>query len=281
MKLRYLFQLIIVIALGNLASAQLAQKKYQPDDPRDAFLVSRQKAGTGQQNKPSRPAGARQNKPKPQGAQTGIGPLGIGYTLYQRDATGQPLRVSSAKEFRKDDAVRLVIESNATGYLYIFHVENDGAPQMIFPDVRLSGGDNRIAAHVPQEIPSSRETDPRLRWFVFDEKAATERLYVVVAKQPLPNIPTGKSLMAYCQANSAACPWRPAETNWKQVAANADAPVSEKSSTEFGQALTAAEAEALERGLGLKLDAPAPAVIRISQSPQAKVIAAVVALNHK
>ncbi len=271
-----LFLLIVIFTQGNPISARKVRETQPQEDVRDAFLVSRQKAKANAGNQPARPAPRRPGH----GTSTAT-TLGIGYSLYQKDPVGQPARVSTAKEFHQDDAVRLVIESNMAGYLYIFHTENGDSPQMLFPDARLNSGNNRIEAHVPYETPSSRESNPRLRWFVFNEKPAIERLYLIVTKQPLPNIPTGKSLVAYCQAAASRCPWRPAEANWKQVSANSDAPVRETSSAEFGQRLTAAEAEALERGLGLKLDAPAPAVIRISQSPQAKAIVAIIALNHK
>ena len=56
--------------------------------------------------------------------------------------------------------MRFMIESNISGYLYVFHVENDGPAKMIFPDARLQGGNNFIQAHVPREMPSSREEDP-------------------------------------------------------------------------------------------------------------------------
>jgi len=268
MKVRTLSRLLVIAALGSLALAGLAQKKPPADDVRDAYLVSR-KPKTG-------PASPRANRPKNLAT-----PLGLGYTVFQRDASDQPRRVSMSKEFHKGDQVRVVVESNVSGYLYIFHTEDGKEPEMLFPDGRLNDGDNRIAAHVLQEIPSSREPNPALRWFVFKGNPAIERLYLVVTKQPLRNVPTGKALVAYCQANSKDCTWRPAEDNWERLAANADAPVRENASTEFGQAMTVAESKALERGLGLGLDAPAPSVIRMSRSPQAKILVAVIALTHK
>jgi hypothetical protein len=79
--------------------------------------------------------------------------IGIGYTLYMRDPEGNAIRVDPTREFRAGDRIRLSIESNTDGYLYIFHTENNGEPQMLYPDTRLEQGDNRIEAHVPYEIP--------------------------------------------------------------------------------------------------------------------------------
>jgi serine/threonine protein kinase len=49
-------------------------------------------------------------------------------------------RVSYRREFHAGDAVRFMIESNISGYLYVFHVENDGNsfwPQPIPPRARV------------------------------------------------------------------------------------------------------------------------------------------------
>src|SRR5690242_15934510 len=166
MKIRSLSRLLVIVALGSLAPLGLAQKNQSVDDVRDAFLVSRPKSQPDQQKKPAGPV-----RPRPRQSGSSAAPLGLGYTVYHRDANGQPVRVSMAKEFNQDDAVRVVVESNVSGYLYIFHTENNGAPEMLFPDGRLNGGENRIAAHVPHEVPSSQEPDPRARWFVFNKDA--------------------------------------------------------------------------------------------------------------
>ncbi len=173
----------------------------------------------------------------------------------------------------------MVIESNVDGYLYVFHTENDSATKLLFPDARLLAGANRIRAHVPYEAPSSREPEPKLRWFSFNENPATERLYLVIAKTPLPQTPTGKDLVAYCHAHANGCPWQPAETAWGKLVAAA--PAREDKSGALGQLLTAVETKAVERGLGLGLDAPAPSVIRMSNSRRAKQLVTQIALIHK
>ncbi len=268
--------LVLLIILATLPSTAPAQKKSAADDVRDAFLVTRVKATADKQDKPAKanPATGRKLIVKTNSS------IGLGYTVYQRDASGNPVRASQSREFHQGDAVRLVVESNIDGYLYVFHTENDGQSQMIFPDARLNEGRNNIAAHVPYEVPSSREANPNLRWFIFDEKPATERLYLVVTKRPLPGVPIGNELVAYCRTNAGACPWRPAEAAWTQLAANVNS-VREEKSGEFGQMQTAVERDAVERGLGLGLDAPAPSVIRMSKSPQAKQLVTMVALIHK
>jgi hypothetical protein len=214
------------------------------------------------------------------------GPLGLGYTLYMRDAVGDAVRVNPTNEFRAGDRVRLVLESNADGYLYIFHTENDSDPKMIFPDARLGAGRNEIRAHFPYEVPSSLETREELRWFVFDANPATERLYVIIARRPLPGVPTGDDLVKYCRENQGRCEWRPTSDVWSLVKTYAGAIVNESRSTSYmglGQKQSADERQdlATTRGFGLTQEAPQPAIIRMNASPGADVMVTRVDLIHK
>ena len=100
--------------------------------------------------------------------------IGLGYTLYMRDSGGNAVRVDPAQEFHAGDRIRLSLETNTDGYLYIFHTENDNNPEMLYPDVHLEKGSNRVEAHVPYEIPWN---EPGVEnWFKFDANPANERL---------------------------------------------------------------------------------------------------------
>ncbi|MGI8565583.1 MAG: hypothetical protein ACR2LZ_03775, partial [Pyrinomonadaceae bacterium] len=63
--------------------------------------------------------------------------IGLGYTLYMRADNGDAVRVDPEKEFGAGDQIRVSLEANTDGYLYIFHTEDDRNPQMLFPDARL------------------------------------------------------------------------------------------------------------------------------------------------
>jgi len=270
MNSKILFCLLTLTLIANWPPLAPAQKRDQAEETRNAFLITRKKVSG---SKPSRSTGTGRQRP--------LSPLGLGYTLYQKDPTGKPVRVDLAQEFRARDAVRLVIEANTDGYLYVFHTENDGESRMIFPDARLNGGDNRISAHVPCEVPSSQEVDPRFRWFYFDEKAATERLYLIVARKPVPGVLTGQALVAHCRAHPGGCPWRPASATWNLLAANVSELTLVSLDQTFGQAQTEVERDAVERGLGLPPDAPAPAVVKIGASPKAGMLMTTLDLIHK
>jgi hypothetical protein len=208
------------------------------------------------------------------------GPIGLGYSLYLRDSNGDPVRVDPSREFHYKDALRVSLEANTRGFLYVFYTEDDGHPQMLFPDARLIQGTNRIEAHVPYEVPSSHEADPSRRWFVFDEKPALERLYIVITRQPLPMVPVGDELLAYCKGR-ANCTWQPPESVWSIVRDGLNAKVKVSKSDSVGQAQTQTERDATIRGIGLDTTAPAPTVVRMNVSSNAPVLITTVELVHK
>lgn len=207
--------------------------------------------------------------------------IGLGYTLFMKDANGRGVRVEPSREFRNGDSVRLALEPNVDGYLYIFDVENEGAPQMIYPDPRLDAGDNSVEAHVPIEIPSSEETDERLRWFTFYGNGGNEHLYVVVTREPLNGVPTGDDLVGFCATQKDKCPWHPPADVWAQVQDATKAEVKAITAKTFGQPQSDKEKVATTRGLGLDQSAPLPSVIRMNVSTKAPVLVTVLDLVHK
>src|SRR3989454_382127 len=207
--------------------------------------------------------------------------IGLGYTLFMRDSSGRNVRVEPGHEFHNGDRVRIALEPNVDGYLYVFHTEGDGQPEMIYPDPRLDGGENWIEAHVPMEVPSAEESNENLRWFVFDNNPATERLYIVVTREPLTSIPTGEDMVAFCSTNMVKCPLHPSPDVWKQVQDATKADVKVVASQTFGQTQTEKEKVATTRGLGLDQSAPEPSVIRMNALTTAPVLVTVLDLIHK
>jgi hypothetical protein len=210
------------------------------------------------------------------------GGIGIGYTLFMRDEVGAGVRVDPKREFASGEAIRLLVESNTDGYLYIFDAENDATPSLIFPNAKLKGGDNHISAHVPYEIPSSAESDETLRWFVFNDTPATERVYILVSRQPLEGVLADKSLVEYCAGKDQTCAWKPTSDQWMTLkGVNSRDVIAVSRARDAGLAQTAAEREAASRGLGLAASAPQPTVIHMASSADANVLITTVDLIHK
>jgi hypothetical protein len=303
MRFKILFLGLAVIAFAFSLYVVSAQQPGD-DEVRGAFLSSRPK--TTNANAPSRrhrprhtnsnantssgaPRNANANTAttntntarNQNGSKNEAQAIGLGYTLFMKDTSGREVRVEPSREFRNGDSVRLALEPNVDGYLYIFDVENEGAPQMIYPDPRLDAGDNSVEAHVPIEIPSSEETDDRLRWFTFYGSGGSEHLYVVVTREPLRGMPTGDELVGLCATQKDKCPWHPPADVWAQVSDATKAEVKVNTAKTFGQTQSDKEKVATTRGLGLDQGAPQPSVIRMNVSTRAPVLVTVLDLIHK
>src|ERR1700681_921640 len=157
MKSRSLIMLLVIVAF---ACGLLIVNAQEPDeDVRGAFLSTRPK--TTNQNAPRRRRSQRNTNssassttaknanagspanPKNysnQNSSTMNGPvqaIGLGYTLYMRDANGRSVRVEPGREFHNGDRVRISLEPNVDGFLYVFHTEDNGPAEMTYPDALL------------------------------------------------------------------------------------------------------------------------------------------------
>ncbi|HEX7333718.1 MAG TPA: DUF4384 domain-containing protein [Pyrinomonadaceae bacterium] len=279
------------VAIGITARAQ-------DDDVRGAFLTSRPKekpASTGTAVKPSRrrtKTTTGSNKPgkppvktdkpdtsgsssKPSQPATPVNAprLGIGLTLFMRDSNGLAVRVDPDHVFRKGDRVRVLLETNSDGYLYIFNTTNDGPATMIYPDADLDEAGNYLQAHVPFEIPTSLATEERLRWFAFDENAGTERLFLVFTREPLGGIPIDDELIALCRDSKESCPVKPNAEVWAAVQKELQQPLKTDKKQQSGQAETASEQQATTRGLGLAKDDPQPSLVMMASAARPTLVA--------
>jgi Domain of unknown function (DUF4384) len=303
---------IAVLSLFGLAMAHTPAPQDE-ENVRGAFLTSRPKEKPAQSSSSSKPVRRRQ---KPAGtsspsnsnsnmsgttsgtstqtappnlttaltsSNTGtktLPPLGLGMTLFTRDSNGLAVRVDPSREFHKGDAVRLLLETNADGYLYIFNTTDGGQPVMIYPSHEIEKGGNFIQSHVPFEIPSSAATEERVRWFRFDQYPGTERLYFVFVREPLPGIPIEDDLVNYCREGKQ-CPWRPAPEVWVQVQAQVSVPLKVDKASTYGRAQTDSEHNASTRGIGLSQQDPEPSLIMMTVSRNANSLVTSLDLIHK
>ncbi len=292
------------VAIGIAAPASQDQ-----DNVRGAFLTSRpkQKApASGTTSRPSRrrpkatvtndPGKSAEKKPANPGV-SNVGPtaankpseprkpvnaprIGLGMTLFTRDSNGLAVRVDPEHVFQKGDRVRVLLETNTDGYLYIFNTTNDGPVSMIYPDAQLDEAGNYIKAHIPWEIPSSAADEERLRWLVFDENPGTERLYFVLTREPLNGVPTEDDLIALCRSSSGNCPWRPTTEIWDMVKKEMSEPLKMDKNTKAGKEQTAPEVQASTRGLSLAKEDPEPSLIMMASS-RSSMLVTTLDLIHK
>lgn len=207
--------------------------------------------------------------------------LGLGLTLFTRDANGLAVRADPSRVFRSGERVRVLLETNTDGYLYIFNTTDGGKPVMIYPNAELDEGGNYIQSHVPFEIPSSTAREERLRWFTFDKYAGAERLFFVFTRDPLPLIPTEDDLINYCKQGDNKCPIKPQTELWVKIQTELSAPVQVAKSERYGKAQTSVELDASTRGLGLSKEDPEPSLVMMRASTDANILVAMLELVHK
>ena len=207
-------------------------------------------------------------KPAPVNAQR----LGLGLTLFMHDSNGLAVRTEPSRVFQKGDRVRVLLETNTDGYIYIFNTTNDGPPVMIYPNADLDEAGNYLQAHVPFEIPSSLSAEERLRWLAFDENAGNERLFFVFTKEPLSGLPIEDDLIALCRDSKSSCPVKPGADVWAQVEKQSKQPLLSSASAQNGQAQTQTEQQASTRGLGLAKSDPEPSMIMMASSKTSTLV---------
>ncbi len=303
-KVKISFGAVVVLLLGSFVLPAPAQQ--DEENVRGAFLTSRPKEKPAKSSSAAKPVRRRpktvstsspgSKKPDSMPAnptssstpgKSGKEPkvlaqrLGLGLTLFARDTNGLAVRVDPSHEFRNGDNVRILLETNADGYLYIFNTTDGGEPSMIYPGAEIDDAGNYIQSHVPFEIPSSTAEQERLRWFRFDEVAGNERLYFVFTREPLPNVPIEDDLIAYCRERKSPCAWKPDTDTWAQVQQALNAPLKTNKSQTYGKKQTASEHVASSRGIGLSQKDPEPSLIMMAVSTGSQSLVTSLDLIHK
>ncbi len=293
MKTKSVLLSFLLVLAGFTAFQAFGQDE---EDVRGAFLTTRPKASNANKSTPSTKPNRRRPKPNPGTASTPakdpdpaggtttkktLPRMGIGLTLFSRDSNGLAVRTDPTREFRKGDRVRVLLETNTDGYLYIFNTTNDGPPVMIYPDPELDEAGNYITGHVPFEIPSSTAPEERLRWFSFDQNAGAEKLFFVFTREPLSSAPIEDDLITYCKENSGKCPWSPGAEVWADIQKELSEPVKTSKAKRFGNSQTSNEHKAATRGIGLNRDDPEPSLIMLTTSTDKNMLVATLSLVHK
>ncbi|MDQ3920372.1 MAG: DUF4384 domain-containing protein [Acidobacteriota bacterium] len=203
-------------------------------------------------------------------------PIALGYTVYMKDSTGGLRAVDPTREYKAGDRIVIALEPNTEGYIYIFNAENDRDAAMLFPNAQLDAGANAAHAHVRETYPA----DARYA-FEFDANPAIEHLYVVVSRRPLEGVPVGSALVEACKG----CDeygWKPTAEEWARIKSGAaGGHVIEAKNAQLAQLQKPVQPVTLQRGIKIKRDDPAPAVVRVNDSADADALVTVIKLVHK
>jgi hypothetical protein len=110
-------------------------------------------------------------------------PLGMRYSVMKRDAGGKFAEVDADSTFRSGDRIRLNVDTNTTGYLYVVMQGSSGNWSLLFPSSDVEGGNNRIEKGSSQQIPPGDKGQ-----FVFNDQLGTEKLFLVLTRRPEPDL---------------------------------------------------------------------------------------------
>jgi hypothetical protein len=113
---------------------------------------------------------------------SGPRPLGLKYSILKQDPSRGFRSVNVDSVFHSGDSIRVRVESNENGYLYILSRGSSGAWTVLFPNKTIRGGDNFIQASAKHDLPSSEH-----RW-TFDEKKGEEKLFLVLSRKPVADV---------------------------------------------------------------------------------------------
>jgi Domain of unknown function (DUF4384) len=206
------------------------------------------------------------------------GPIAVGYTIYLKDDTGALLATDASRVYKKGEGIALSLETNTDGFLYVFNATDGKNPSMLFPSVMVDDGANAVRAHVRETYPAGIEDA-----FLFDEQTGSEHVYIIVSRDPLAGVPTGEALGKFCAGKDPQnCEWHPDAALWARITAGAaDRRVVEARNRQLARAVEPVLPEALTRGIHLKRQDPKPSVVRVSDSPFAKMLVTKIELAHK
>jgi hypothetical protein len=101
------------------------------------------------------------------------------YTITKLE-DGRMVEVSPDANFKAGDRIKITVVPNSPGYLYIVAQGSSGTWKPIFPSPEVEDGNNRVDGFRDYAMP------PKSR-MIFDSQAGTEKLFVILSREPEPD----------------------------------------------------------------------------------------------
>ena len=106
--------------------------------------------------------------------------LGLRYSILKREGP-ETVEVDPTAVFHSGDRIRLRVDVNTAGYLYIINRGSSGNWNPLFPSAKIAKGDNHVQKGIQYEIPAGYV-------FTFDEQPGTEKLFIVFSRRPVSDL---------------------------------------------------------------------------------------------
>lgn len=107
-------------------------------------------------------------------------PLGLKYVILKKSGEDM-VQVPADTVFHAGDRIRISVETNQPGYLYIVNQGSSGTWRPLFPSTEVEDGNNHVDGFREYLLP------PKSR-MVFDGTRGTEKLFLVFSREPEPNL---------------------------------------------------------------------------------------------
>jgi hypothetical protein len=163
--------LILLSLVVMLASAQ--ERQFTQRDLEEMFYAN------------PRPSAPLPKKTKPQESSNknmAQRRTGIKYRIQLSDDGSTVRDVSPSSSFRANDKIRLQVESNTDGYLYVIQKGSSGLLSTLFPYQGMAEGTNQVQRGKPQNVPTDA-------WFAFDQTPGQEQIILILSATPLQSLP--------------------------------------------------------------------------------------------
>lgn len=124
--------------------------------------------------------------------------LGLAYWVELLGADGQTRRVTADRMFRSGDRIRLHVQSNRNGFLYMINLGSTGRSTVLFPNAATGAGGNAIQAGLSYPVPHNG-------FFRFDDNPGEEVVVVMLSAVPMPGLEAAEPaiLLGAAQAKGA------------------------------------------------------------------------------
>jgi hypothetical protein len=106
--------------------------------------------------------------------------LGMRYTILKRSGS-EMVEVAPDTVFHSGDRIQFNVETSGPGYLYVVSQGSSGAWKPVFPSADVEEGNNHVEGMRAYEMP------PKSR-LVFDEQPGTEKIFIVLSREPEPSL---------------------------------------------------------------------------------------------
>lgn len=169
-------------------SAQTQPKGIAPAKPKTPGVptpkIDTPKVDTPKVDSPRRPdVSANSSNPQLPLMNVSLSPLALRYSVLKRNAQGAFEETDGESTFRSGDRIRLSVQANDTGYLYVVMRGSSGAWRVLFPAPDEAGGDNKVVKGKNYTVPAGKNGQ-----FFFDETGGEEKLFLILTRRAEPDL---------------------------------------------------------------------------------------------